>query len=209
MENKKSSMGMDALKLFLITMIAGLLLGLVYQITKEPIEQSNLKAKNEAYQKVFPEAAEFAENAEITSAVEDTAAIESLLAENELGGTVITEVLEAKDASGTVLGYVASFTAKEGYGGDISLSMGVAADGTITGFEVLSASETAGLGANCTTDGFKSQFAGINSDRVEYTKMGKNADNEIDALSGATITTKAITKAVNSLLLFLHTSVMK
>lgn len=209
MENKKSSMGMDALKLFLITLIAGLLLGLVYQITKDPIAESNLKAKNEAYQKVFPDAAEFSENPDITSAVSDTAAIEKLLSENELGGTVISEVMEAKDASGTVIGYVASFTAKEGYGGDISLSMGVAADGTITGLEVLSASETAGLGANCTTDAFKSQFAGINSERVEYTKMGRSADNEIDALSGATITTKAVTKAVNSLLLFLHTSVMK
>lgn len=209
MENKKSSMGMDAFKLFLITMIAGLLLGLVYQITKEPIEQSNLKAKNEAYQKVFAEAAEFSENPDITSAVADTASIDKLLAENELGGTAITEVLEAKDSSGQVLGWVASFTAKEGYGGDISLSMGVKTDGTITGFEVLSASETAGLGANCTKDEFKSQFTGINSDRVEYTKMGKSADNEIDALSGATITTKAITKAVNSLLVFLHTEVIK
>ena len=209
MENNKSSMGMDAFKLFLITLVAGLLLGLVYQITKDPIEQSNIKAKNEAYQKVFSEAASFEKNDAIDAAVADSAAIDRLLSENELGGTVITEVLEAKDASGSVLGWVASFTAKEGYGGDITLSMGVAADGTITGFEVLSASETAGLGANCTRDEFKSQFAGINSDRVEYTKMGKSADNEIDALSGATITTKALTKAVNSLLLFLHTNVMK
>ena len=141
----------------------------------------------------------------------------SIAIDYTVGSALLTEWLPSKKSAQFqsyliifwTIGYVASFTAKEGYGGDISLSMGVAADGTITGLEVLSASETAGLGANCTTDAFKSQFAGINSERVEYTKMGKSADNEIDALSGATITTKAITKAVNSLLLFLHTSVMK
>lgn len=193
MENskKKDTMWMDALKLFAITLIAGGLLGLVYQVTEEPIKKANEKAKQEAYQAVFEEAASFEAN-------------EALSLPEAESGVFISEVLEAKDDAGNTIGYVMSFGSKEGYGGEVDLSMGVDSSGTITGLEVLSMSETAGLGANCTTDTFKSQFKGIQAGEIAYTKTGKSADNEIDALSGATITTKAVTNAVNNALAYIY-----
>ena len=70
------------------------------------------------------------------------------------------------------------------------MAVGVATDGSLTGISVISQSETAGLGAKCAAADFADQFRGI--------KTGKSAPNEIDALSGATITTRAVTAAVNT-----------
>lgn len=206
MENKKNTLIKDAVILFVITLVAGLGLGFVYQITKEPIEDANNKAKQEAYQSVYPNAKEFVADEVIDKKVEDSA---QFLSDNALDGAVISEVLTAHDESGNAIGYVVSFVAKEGYGGDISLSMGMTNEGEITGLEVLSASETAGLGANCTQAAFKDQFKGINADVVEYTKDGAAAENQIDAISGATITTKAVTKGVNAAIAFLKQDVMQ
>ncbi len=195
MENnkKKDTMFGDAIKLFAITLIAGCLLGFVYQITEQPIIAANEKAKQEAYQAVFTKASSFEKEEALSKAID-----------NSTPGVFISEILVAKDGSGSTIGYVLSFGSKEGYGGEIDLSMGVDVSGTVTGLEVLSMSETAGLGANCKTDEFKSQFVGIQSDTIAYTKTGKSADNEIDALSGATITTKAVTNAVNNALAFVY-----
>lgn len=207
MENKnKSTLMKDAIILFVITLLAGLCLGLVYEVTKNPIAEANAKAKQEAYQRVYPDAKEFAADEAIEKKVKDSA---QFLSNNALDGAVISEVLIANDESGNAIGYVVSFVAKEGYGGDISLSMGMTNEGEITGLEVLSASETAGLGANCTKPDFKDQFKGKNVDAIEYTKDGATADNQIDAISGATITTKAVTKGVNAAIAFLKQNVMQ
>lgn len=207
MENKnKSTLMKDAIILFVITLLAGLGLGLVYEVTKNPIAEANAKAKQEAYQRVYPDAKEFAADEAIEKKVKDSA---HFLSNNGLDGAVISEVLIANDESGNAIGYVVSFVAKEGYGGDISLSMGMTNEGEITGLEVLSASETAGLGANCTKADFKDQFKGKNVDAIEYTKDGATAENQIDAISGATITTKAVTKGVNAAISFLKQNVMQ
>lgn len=192
-KKKKGSILKDAIILFLITMIAGALLGLVNQVTKEPIAASELKAKNEAYQVVFEDSQEFVANETLNKQLEAAS----------FDGAEISEILEAKDASGETVGYVLSLVAKEGYGGDVNFTIGVKLDGTMTGMSVLSHSETAGLGANCTTESFQSQFKGLKGPEVVYSKTGKSKDNEIDALSGATITTKALTKAINAGLAFL------
>lgn len=207
MGNKnKSTLMKDAIILFVITLLAGLGLGLVYEVTKNPIAEANAKAKQEAYQRVYPDAKEFAADEAIEKKVKDSV---HFLSNNALDGAVISEVLIANDESGNGIGYVVSFVAKEGYGGDISLSMGMTNEGEITGLEVLSASETAGLGANCTKADFKDQFKGKNVDAIEYTKDGATADNQIDAISGATITTKAVTKGVNAAISFLKQNVMQ
>ena len=105
---------------------------------------------------------------------------------------------EGKDASGETVGYVVNVTSHEGYGGDIDISVGIREDGTVTGIEMLSICETAGLGMEADTDSFKSQFAGKKVDKFKYTKSGATVDEEIDALSGATITTNAVTNAVDA-----------
>jgi len=186
----KNTIIKDAIALLVITLVSGLCLGFVFSITETPIAQAKEKAKKDAYAKVF----EAADHFEAVDGMD--ASLETYNATAD--GAEVTEVLQAVDASGAALGYVVSMTAKEGYGGDISLSMGIDSTGTITGFEVLSMSETAGLGAKCTQDEFKSQFAG-----KQETVMVLNEN--FDQISSATITSKAITKALNASLGFVQT----
>lgn len=88
-------------------------------------------------------------------------------------------------------------TDHEGYGGDIQFSMGIAMDGTLNGISLLSISETAGLGMKA-GDILVPQFADKKVESFTYTKSGATNDSEIDAISGATITTKAIVNGVNA-----------
>ena len=111
-----------------------------------------------------------------------------------------SEVVKAVDKNGKELGYVFSVTNPEGYGGDVSLSVGVRDDGTVNGYETLSISETAGLGMKAKEPEFKSNFKNKKADKFEVVKdgSGKNDDSKVDAISGATITSRAVTSAVNS-----------
>lgn len=194
----------DAFILFIITLVAGLCLGFVYQITKEPIAKAEEGRKQKAYQQVFPGAA-FEETEELKAFTINSA--DYFNGEN-IKGTEISEIRQAVDESGTLLGYVLTFVGKEGYGGNITMSMGINTEGGITGISVLSMSETPGLGAKCTDKSFTDQFSGIQADSIVYTKTGKSADNEIDALSGATITTNAVTDAINSARKFMREQVL-
>lgn len=106
---------------------------------------------------------------------------------------------------GSIEGYVLTVTDHEGYGGDIRFAMGIKLDKTVNGISFLSISETAGLGMKAVEDDFKNQFAGKKADHIVYTKNGASADNEIDALSGATITTNAVTNGVNAGLYYVGT----
>lgn len=183
--------------LLVITVIAGLLLGLVYQVTKNPIARQEQLAKEAACQEVFTDAVSFAmigvESADASAWSGEGFSQES-----------IDEVMEAKDASGELLGYVITVTTKEGYGGDIQFSIGVRLDGTLNGMSILSISETAGLGMQAEAV-LKPQFAGKNVGTFEYVKSGAAAENQIDAISGATITTNAVTNGVNAGLYYFRT----
>lgn len=180
----------DALILFAITLIAGVLLGGVYQVTKEPIEQQNILASAKASQEVFSDATSFVEYEEfdLTKA-----------------GNIIHVVFSGQDiesvscamSGDTILGYVLTVVTHEGYGGDIRFMMGVRLDGTLNGISLLSISETAGLGMQA-EDVLVPQFANKNVSSFSYTKTGALNDSEIDAISGATITTNAITNGVNA-----------
>ena len=182
----------DALILFAITLIAGLMLGVVNDITKEPIAQQEQKAKNEACQNVFAAADSF-EAQELA----DSAQIEQVLTDAGISGADVEELMAAKDASGALLGYVITVTDHEGYGGDIQFSMGITNEGTLNGISLLSISETAGLGMRA-GEVLVPQFADKNVSKFTYTKTGATADSEIDAISGATITTNAVVNGVNA-----------
>ena len=184
----------DCMKLLIITLVAGLALGFVYNLTKDPIAAQNELAKQESYKTVFPDAESF-ENVDFT---EDE--IQKLCEEHGITGITMTEIMTAKDASGSDLGYVFNVTTSEGYGGDIQLTVGIRNDKTILGISFLSISETAGLGMNADTEEWKAQFRGIQADEIVYTKTGKSAEGEIDAISSATVTTGAVTGAVNAAL---------
>lgn len=178
--------------LTLITLVAGMLLGLVYEITKEPIAISKENAKNEAYKQVMADAETFELYAhfhsdEATRALTDAGFV----------GCKIDEVVEGKVGS-DIVGYVITATSSEGYGGDIQISVGILEDGTVNGIEFLSISETAGLGMKAKEPKFYHQYGGKQVDAFTVKKTGASSDSEIDALSGATITSNAVTNAVNA-----------
>lgn len=177
--------------LTLITLVAGLLLGLAYEVTKEPIAQSQENAKKEAWQAVFPDADLNAfEQIDVDSAVSEKAA-------SDLGVKASVDEVCAVDGGDT--GYVITVTDGEGYGGDIQVVVGITADGTISGVSFLSISETAGLGMNATKESFYGQYVGVQTDKFAVSKDGGEGE-PIDAISGATITTRAVTGAVNTAL---------
>ena len=182
----------NTLILTAITVIAGTALGLVYEITKDPIAKAEADAKQEACQTVFPEADTF-EEVEVDS---DAAAkaVESM-------GTnaTVDEVYVAK-MGGDEAGYVITTTDKDGYGGNIQISVGIMNDGTMNGISILSIGETAGLGMRA-GEVLVPQFAGKQVEKFSYTKTGAASDDQIDAISGATITTNAVVNGVNAGLL--------
>ena len=166
-------------------------------MTKDPIAKQEQLAKEAACQEVFADAVSF-------GMIGVEAADASAWNSEGFSQESIDEVMEAKDASGELLGYVITVTTKEGYGGDIQFSIGVRLDGTLNGMSILSISETAGLGMQA-EDVLKPQFAGKQVDKFEYTKNGAASESQIDAISGATITTNAVTNGVNAGLYYFRT----
>ncbi len=201
-EVKKSAdiggMFKDMAILLVITLVAGLLLGLVYQITKEPIAIQKEKAKQEACKAVFADAASFAE-------VDFAQPDEQEWAAAGFAQETIDEVMEAQDESGNALGYVITVTTKEGYGGDIRFTVGITNNGTVNGIAILDIAETAGLGMKA-EEVLVPQFADKSVEKFEYSKTGATADYQIDAISGATITTNAVTNGVNAGLFYFQTN---
>ena len=189
----KNTIVKDTLAITLITLVAGLALGGIQGITAEPIAQQRQLAKEEAYKAVFSDADSF----ETIVEAEDPE-IEAYLDESGYPSQTINEVVQALDASGSPIGYAFTVTTSEGYGGDIQFAMGVKDDNTMNGISILAIGETAGLGMKADTDEFKSQFADKNVEKFEYTKNGATEDSQIDALSGATITTNAMVNGVNA-----------
>lgn len=192
----------DAAILLVITLCAGLILGFVYQITKEPIARAEEEAAKKAYAEVFPQAGDFNELEMNLSEKENAEYAEWKEAGFE--GVDIVKVLAALNEGGDRIGYVLTVTSHEGYGGDITFTMGISNDGTLNGISILSISETAGLGMKAESV-LKPQFADKNVSSFTYTKTGATSDNQIDAISGATITTNAVTTAVNGGLYYFQT----
>lgn len=190
MENKADvrSMLKDAMILFAITLISGLVLGLVYELTKEPIRLQQEKAIQEACKAVFEQADSFRE-------LEYTVD-EELAAELAADGVMVGKAYEALDSAGIPLGYVIQSTSSEGYGGNITIYIGVTFEKELNGISILEIAETPGLGMKADEE-LTPQFRNKKVQEFTYTKNGSKSDSEIDAISGATKTTKALTDAVN------------
>ncbi len=181
----------DALILFAITLIAGILLGVVYEITKEPIAYQEDLAIVRACSEVFDEAEIYQEMDEFADDGPTSVVLPMY------PGETIDDCMEALSEGEELLGYVITVTTHEGYGGDVTLMLGVTLDGNLNGISILSISETAGLGMQA-GDVLVPQFRDKKVSSFVYTKNGATEDNEIDAISGATITTNAVVNAVNA-----------
>ena len=164
------------ISLFLICTVVTLLLAVTNSVTAPKIQQLQIEIANRTKAEVLSVATSFSEEKTV-----------------ELNKVTYT-YYEGYDDSKNVVGYVFTTSAK-GYGGDIVTMVGVKADGVVSGLDFLSISETAGLGMNAKSDDFKSQFVGKSG--VIGVNKNTSSDTEIQALTGATITSKAVTEAVN------------
>ena len=199
MAKKKCNMLINTLVLLIVTFICVALLAVVNQVTREPIKQAEVNARAQTYKAVYPDAQNFAEVEGTAQLLENAPA---LLSSAGYDGCYINDTLSVTDANGNVTGYVIAATSPNGYGGEIQVAIGISSDGVLTGFQPISHSETPGFGAKCEEDEFKNQFKGMSASAIEYSKTGATKDNEIDAISGATRSTNAITEAVNSAIVF-------
>lgn len=199
---KHNTIVKDTLVLFVITLIAGFLLGLVYEITIDPIAEARAASANATYAEVFPEATDFEETEELTAAVTEAAGVVS---DWGWGDVSVDACLEARDSGGNVLGYVVNATSGEGYNGDVQISVGISSDKKILGLGFLSISETPGLGLRARDDEFRDQFPGKDaSSEISSIKNGTPDDNSFQALSGASYTTGAVSDALNAAIKFLN-----
>lgn len=167
-----------AWKLLLIAAVAGLALGIVNGITVEPIaEQMRLKADT-ARKTVLPLA--------------DTFTLES----ENTGGCVEAYV---GTNGGEPVGYTAVVATKEGYGNEFEVTVGITLDGKISGISIGGAnfSETPGLGARVKEAFFTEQFEGLTAPLTLGT--------DVDAITSATRSSRAVTNAVNTACEYLQT----
>ncbi len=196
--------------ILVITLFMGAVLGAVYSITKDPIAKVEQQAKEDAYREVFPDAGAVMTMEQLGLTKEDEersiSGVNSSLERSglfpntridEINFAVVTENGEPTEK---FLGYVMLATNTKGYGGEIQIAIGVDLNGQIQGISFLKLNETAGLGMKADTDAFKNQFMHKQVGEFTFTKTGSTKDSEIEALSGATITTTAVTEAVNAVL---------
>ena len=181
-------MGKDMFKLglnlLIISAVAALLLALTNSVTASTIAQRNEQANAEARKLVLESAQDFEE-------VKDQKTDNSK-------GVEVSEIYEAKDASGNTVGYTLKVL-PSGYGGTIELMVGIdSAKGQVSGINVVSNSETAGLGAKSTDPEFSDQYKGKPLEELSVLKNGTPGDTEIKAISGATITSTAVTNGVDA-----------
>ena len=179
----------DALVLFAITLVAGILLGVVYQITLDPIAKANENAKEKAYKAVLAEADSF-ETIDALPSDDDINASSDI----DFSKDKVNEVAIGKKGSETA-GYVVTVTDSDGYGG-------ISTDGKVLGVSFLSISETAGLGMRAKQDpSFTSQFTAKSDAVASFSVVTDGSASEsnanVDAIGGSTITSKSVTKGVN------------
>lgn len=161
-----------------ITLVTSFLLSIVYTVTKPTIDALNEQARQESMLAVMADATEFSE-----------------VAYTETAG--VTGVDAAYNGS-ELLGYCVQ-TEPAGFGGAISMMVGVSTDGTVTGVSILEHNETPGVGTNAMTEDFLAQYTG----RTGTLTVKTGADTDIQHITGATVTSAAVTDGVNIALAFI------
>ncbi len=184
-----------AITLCVITLVAGLALSGMYSMTKDTIAAQKLAKEQESYKAVCTAAEEFVSDEAIDAAV---AALGGGIYGTDFEKSYINKVMIGK-AGGETVGYVISATSGDGFDGDIVMSIGLDLNGVVTGVEFTEISETAGMGMLVTEAAFKDQYIGDDVDSFVVNKAGGSTEpNQIDSVSGATISSRAVTNAVNA-----------
>ena len=174
MAKKESTLKNMLVALMVITIVSGGVLGFIYGLTKPAIDQveanKNIKAINEVLK------------TEVAIAKTETVVIEDL-----------TYNL-AFSADNQFIGAAVKTYSKNGFGGKIELMVGMLANGNINKVSILSQAETPGLGANMVNDKFKNQFDG--KDPKTFILKVKKDGGDVDAITAATISSRAVAEAV-------------
>lgn len=175
----KKNILVPTIALFIICLVATTLLAVANSVTAPIIEELAIQTEIESRKKVLPEADEF-------------------LDQNQ-NGISYAMGIKTDPVLNRPIGYVFTTTAKS-YGGEILVMTGIDSEGKVTGVELLSINDTAGLGMNATKPEFINQFIGLVKGIIVQKNSSDHANNEITALTGATITSQAVADAVNSAL---------
>lgn len=179
-----------ALKLFIITALSALVLAFVNKVTAPVIAENDIKSFNEAQSEVLPEAVTFTKT-------------DSKDVSLDIDGVTVDSMSIGLDSGNNCVGYTVTSVCSEGYGGDIKVMVGLSTELKILKVKILSLDETPGLGAKATQPKFIEQYNGKFGELSVVKGVSAN-DNEISAISGATITSKAVTKAVNAATMLLE-----
>lgn len=168
-------------KLVVITVIAGGLLGVVNAVTKDPIAVQEAKAADAARFAAFPSADAFVNMGIDISEDYD----------------LIQNVYTALDAQGNDIGVAMGIKTKA-YNPGLNLTVGLSREGIIAGVVIGSNQETPGLGAKASEPKFIDQYNDVPFDTpLVVVKTGATSQNEIQAITSATITSVGVTYAVN------------
>ena len=178
MAAKKDTLLNMFVALFVICVVAGGVLGVVYNATKDPIAAAETAKRTEAIKNVLPEFNELKET-KVKSAMED----------------IDIPFYLAYDADNNFIGAAVETFTNKGFSGNVSLMVGVLVDGTINNISVLQHAETPGLGSKMTEPSFKDQFNEKNPASFNF-KVKKDG-GDVDAITAATISSRAFCDAVN------------
>lgn len=185
----------NAIVLLIITFVSGLALGGVYHITEEPIAAQKELAVSRSCMAVFPPDMYASEG--LSFVLTDIKPSDTLAKGFKENGVTVGNIYGAYSGEGAFEGYAIEVTSSEGYGGDIKIMCGISAEGRLNGVSILEISETAGLGMRAESV-LVPQLHGLNSEHITFTKTSKQSPDEIDAISGATVTTTAFVNCVNA-----------
>jgi electron transport complex protein RnfG len=175
--------------LTLITLGAGLLLSVVESLTRAPIAEQRRLETLRALQTVLPPF----DNSP------DADSINLVIGQDKKGRDLERTFFRGR-LDGVLSGIAFTVVATDGYSGNISMMVGVDPSGTVSGLEILSHAETPGLGDKITRSDFKSQFKGKTLDGVDW--RVKKDGGDFDQITGATISPRAVVKAVHQGLQF-------
>ena len=177
--------------LTVIAMLSGLALSGIYSMTKDAIAARKAAASAAAYRRVLPGAEQFEPFSEALAHLGDA------VYGSDFGRVYIREAIVGRDGAGRLVGYAVSVTTAEGYDGNITLSVGVSTEGKINGISFTELHETPGKGMLCGEPAFTDQFAGKDAKALT---LGR----DIDGIVGVTISSRAVTNAVNAGLDFIN-----
>jgi H+/Na+-translocating ferredoxin:NAD+ oxidoreductase subunit G len=172
-----------AVVLTLIAVGSGLILALVEGVTRAPIAEQRRMQMVKALQAVLPPLDNHPDA--------DTVA---LVTGTDKKGQPIERTFYRGRENGNLTGIAFKVIAPDGYSGNIEIMVGVAPDGTVSGIEILNNSETPGLGAKIVEPRFKEQFKGKGLEDADW--RVKKDGGQFDQITGATISPRAVVKAV-------------